>query len=236
LPTWIVRIGLFGVSTSRNYRNDEEVTPTARTRDGITYDIFNSAILFSGKEKLQVYHKSILVSGVEKVPFMKYLGFLKNIFIDLGGASGNLGSQDESSIFVSLKGLDLAPVICYESVFGEYLASYIKKGAGIICIITNDGWWKNTPGFRQHFSFARLRAIETRRSIARAANTGTSGFINQRGDVLEQTQWATDDAIRKELNMNDEITFYVKHGDYIGRIAALLSTLFILFLLVKRFT
>ena len=123
------------------------------------------------------------------MPFMKYLGFLKDIVFDIGGTSGNLGRQDEPSKFTAKDGVKIAPVICYESVFGEYVTQYVKKGAGLIFIITNDGWWRNTPGYKQHFSFARLRAIETRRSIARAANTGISCFINQRGDVVQPTSW-----------------------------------------------
>ncbi len=116
----------------------------------------------------QIYHKSKLVVGVEKMPFMKYLGFINDIVINIGGTTGSLGRQKESSNFVADDGTKVAPVICYESVFGEYVASYVKKGAQLIFIITNDGWWKNTPGYKQHMSFARLRAIETRRSIARA--------------------------------------------------------------------
>jgi apolipoprotein N-acyltransferase len=171
------------------------------------------------------------VNGVEKIPFMKYLGFLREIFIDLGGASGSLGSQDEASVFVSHDGTKIAPVICYESVFGEYLTSYIKKGAGLIFIITNDGWWKNTPGYKQHISFARLRAIETRRSIARSANTGISCFINQRGDIIQPTAWWTATAIKGQLNVNDEMSFYVKYGDFIARISLFISIMLVLYLI-----
>jgi apolipoprotein N-acyltransferase len=98
----------------------------------------------------------------------------------------------------------------------------------MIFIITNDGWWKNTPGYHQHLSFARLRAIETRRSIARSANTGISCFINQRGDVLQPTGWWVEAAIKGSINANDEITFYVKFGDYIARISLLISGLLVL--------
>ncbi len=149
----------------------------------------------------------------------------------MGGTTGNLGSQEESSVFIADDSIKIAPVICYESVFGDYINSFVKKGAELIFIITNDGWWRNSPGYKQHFSFARLRAIETRRSIARAANTGISGFINQRGDVIQQTAWWQPDAISGELNVNDKITFYVKHGDYIARISLFMSVLLILYLI-----
>ena len=72
--------------------------------------------------------------------------------------------------------IKIAPVICYESVYGEYVTDYIKKGANLIFILTNDAWWGDTQGYKQHASYARIRAIETRRSIARSANTGISCF------------------------------------------------------------
>lgn len=226
---------VFGATTLKFYTKGTD-TKTAREYQDRYYDVFNSAIFIQQDLQHQIYHKSILVNGVEKIPFMKYLGFLRNIFIDLGGASGSLGSQDEASVFTAKDGTKVAPVICYESVFGEYLTDYVRKGAGLIFIITNDGWWKNTPGYKQHMSFARLRAIETRRSIARAANTGISCFINQRGDVIQPTEWWVEDSINGDINVNDEITFYVKYGDYLGRIAVFTSILLVLFLIVKRFS
>lgn len=224
---------IFGVSSYKVYPNKESATTTARTRDGITYDMFNTAIFLDKKGHSQIYHKSILVVGVEKMPFMKYLGFLGDFVIDIGGTSNSLGRQDEPTNFVSKDGLQVAPVICYESVFGEHVNKYVLKGAQLIFIITNDGWWKNTPGYRQHLSFARLRAIETRRSIARAANTGISCFINQRGDISEETGWWIEAVINGKINANDEITFYVKYGDYIARISLFVSILLILNLVVR---
>ena len=152
---------------------------------------------------------------------------------DLGGTTGSLGRQMEPTNFVLKNGTKVAPVICYESVFGGYLAQYIRKGAELIVVITNDGWWRNTPGYKQHFSFSRLRAVETRRSVARAANTGISCFINQRGDVFQPTPWWTETAISGEVNLNDEITFYVKYGDYIARVSMFAGALLLLFLIVK---
>src|SRR5574343_444659 len=73
--------------------------------------------------------------------------------------------------------LKLAPAVCYESVYGDFMAKYIRSGAEVICIITNDGWWGNTPGHRQHLAYAKLRAIETRKQIIRSANTGISCFV-----------------------------------------------------------
>ena len=94
----------------------------------------------------------------------------------------------------------MAPVICYESVYGEYSTGYIKKGAQAIFIMTNDGWWDNTAGHRQHLYFASLRAIEARRAIARSANTGISAFVNQRGDILQPTRYDEPIAIKTQYS------------------------------------
>ncbi len=99
--------------------------------------------------------------------------------------------------------------------------------------MTNDGWWANTAGHKQHLMFATLRAIETRRCIARSANTGTSAFINQRGDVMQPTEYEQDAAIRQTIRFNDEWTFYVKWGDLIGRFAVLTTAFLLVSLLVR---
>ncbi len=219
---------VFGVSSSKYYRSGKDASQTARSRDGELFDVFNTAVFLQKDGGCQLYHKSILVSGVEKVPFLKYFRFMENVFVDLGGTSGNLGSQEGPSVFIASDSTKVAPVICFESVFGGYIRKYVGKGAGLIFIITNDGWWKKSPGAKQHLSFARLRAVETRRSIARAANTGISCFINQRGDIVLKAPWWQATSISMQLNVNDKITFYVRHGDYIASIMLSISALSLL--------
>jgi apolipoprotein N-acyltransferase len=223
---------IFGASTSKIYKDEEISSPTARSSRGLYYDVFNSAVFIGRDSKGQLYHKSILVSGVEKMPFRKYLGFLNDFVFNLGGTTGSLGRQEEPSNFVMDDGNKVAPVICYESVFGEYLSRSVKKGAGLIIVITNDGWWKDTPGYRQHLSFSRLRAIENRRSIVRAANTGISCFISQRGDILKSAGWNKAIAISGVLNYNYEMTFYMKYGDYIARMSLFISVLLLLYFII----
>ena len=145
-----------------------------------------------------------------------------------------LGIEEEPLTFV-YEEFQLAPVICYESIYGEWVAQQCRKGANLIAIITNDGWWKDTPGYKQHVSFASLRAIENRRSIVRSANTGTSCFVNQRGDILQATKWWEEDVIRGTLNLNNEQTFYTLYGDVMGRSFAFVAVLLIIFTFVKRF-
>jgi len=207
---------------------DRAQTSSARLNEqtGLYFDVFNAAILVENSPKVQFYHKSKLVPGVEQVPFADYLGFIKPWFAAFGGSSGSYGKQDEPSVFYSQSGIGAAPVICYESIWGEYVAEYVKKDAQFIAIITNDGWWGNTSGKDQHLQYAKLRAIETRRWVARSANTGISAFINQRGDITQQTKWWVPAALKADINLNEEITFYVKHGDYIALAGSAGSALF----------
>jgi apolipoprotein N-acyltransferase len=167
-----------------------------------------------------VYHKSKLVPGVENMPYVNVLSFLKKFVINLGGTTGGLGKDKEPINFIDNNKTQYAPVICYESVFGEYITEYVKKGANVICIITNDAWWGNTAGYKQHFEYAKLRAIENRRFIARSANTGISGFIDDAGNALQQTKWDEAIAISGKVKLNSEITFYTKYGDFIAYMAA----------------
>ena len=219
-----------GIATRITYDvSTTKPTPTARRNHDAAkwHDSFNTAILVDASATIQTYHKSKLVLGVEKMPYPKLLAPLENLALNLGGTFGSLGQEKEAKIFTSQK-TTTAPIICYESVFAEYTSSYVKKGANLLFIITNDGWWKDTPGYQQHLAFARLRAIENRRSIARSANTGISCFINQRGDVLKPTDWWQPAAIKTRLNTNSNKTFYTQHGDVIGRLSAAISILLLL--------
>ena len=169
------------------------------------------------------------------MPYPAVFGFLEKLAIDLGGTAGSLGTQEERSVFISPNGISVAPVVCYESIFGEYVGEYVRNGANLIFIITNDGWWGNTPGFSQHLIYGRLRAIETRRSIARSGNTGISCFINQRGDISQATEWWKADVIKGSINSNSGETFYVKFGDIIWRGSFYISGIILLFALAMRF-
>ena len=198
------------------------------------YESYNTAMALNKNSQPGFIHKSKLVPGVEVIPFSDYLPFLEDLSIQNGGTSGTLGIEDEPLVFVYEK-FQLAPVICYESIYGEWVAEQCRKGANLISIITNDGWWKDTPGYKQHLSFASLRAIENRRSIVRSANTGTSCFINQRGDISQATKWWKEDVIRGTLNLNNDQTFYTLYGDVIGRSFGFVAVLLLIFTFVKRF-
>ncbi len=217
---------------------DHKSTTTTRIHasnsDTLFYDVFNAALQMEDTLPIQDYRKSKLVPGVEKMPYPGLLGLLGGLAIDLGGISGSLGEQDNREVFRNSDSIGIAPVICYESVYGDYVAEYVRNGAEAIFIITNDGWWSNSAGHKQHLQYASLRAIETRRDIARSANTGISAFINRRGDIEQATNYWEPAVITKNIQLNSEITFFVRYGDYIGRVACFLAIFFVLMTFVRK--
>jgi apolipoprotein N-acyltransferase len=205
-----------GANTFKFYEDKGTVTSRKDMQSGKQYDVFNAA-LFIEAHRCEVYHKSKLVPGVEKMPFPALLKPLESMAIDMGGTVGSLGTQDDRSVFVSdNKKTIIAPVICYESIYADYVADYIRLGANLIFIITNDGWWDDTPGYKQHLNFARLRAIENRREIARSANTGISCFIDRLGNISQPTAWWKEAVIKQEMSPKNELTFFSRFGDLIS--------------------
>lgn len=222
-----------GLGSRKIYEPGETHGPAVRAyarsgRDTIFWESHNSAIqLTSGKEAVDFYLKGKMVPGAEIFPYRKVLWFMEPLVNQLGGSVSGFATQKERSVFEG-DGTAVAPVICFESVFGEYCTEYVRKGAEALFIVTNDGWWDNTAGHRQHMAFARLRAIETRRSIARSANMGTCGFINQRGDVSQATAYGKIGTVKGSIRFNNEITFYTIWGDVIGRVALFTTILLLL--------
>lgn len=226
---------LFGASTGKVYMPGESLSTTARKmgEDGLHWDSYNTALYFHANGRLDTYHKSKLVPGVEKMPWPWIFKHIEALAIDLGGISGSLGSQDTVSVFRG-KQAAVAPIICYESVFPYYVASYVQRGANLLAIITNDGWWGDTPGYRQHLAFGAIRAIETRRDVVRSANTGISAFINQQGIITQCSGWWEPSVLKGEARLNTRKTIFVRLGDYIGNISLVISFCFILLIFAKR--
>jgi apolipoprotein N-acyltransferase len=223
-----------GLTTLKVFNEGDVLTDAARKNKRAEipayYEIQNSAIQLCESGEIPIYVKSKLVPGVEIFPYRNLLPFLKPIVEMLHGSVNGLGRQKERAVFEK-NGLKIAPVICYESIYGDYIGDYIRRGAQAIFIMTNDGWWDDTPGCRQHLAYGILRAIEFRRSIARAANSGISCFVNARGDISNQTQYGKDAAITGNILFSDVSTFYLRHGDFIAVIALIITTIFILIML-----
>lgn len=223
-----------GVSDRKPFLNPNEKSPTARYIEKLDlyYDSYNSLLRFQYDSPITFYRKSKLVPGVESIPFGTVLNKLEGFALDLGGASGSLGIQDEPTNLM-VDSIAVGGMVCYESVFGEYVTGYTKKGAQILAISTNDSWWGDSPGYKQLLAYARLRAIENRRSVVRSANSGISCFINQRGDIVSKTGWWEKTALKDTVTTNDEITFYVQHGDFLSRISSFMFVILILYNIVR---
>ncbi|MEM1219752.1 MAG: apolipoprotein N-acyltransferase, partial [Bacteroidota bacterium] len=206
---------LIGLATHRFLTDDEAPTPFTRTlitkkQDTLRYERYNAAVQLSPaqKEEVGLYKKSRLVPGAEFFPFRTFLSFLEPIVDQMGGSVSGLGTQAERSVFSSVDGAKIAPIICYESVFGAFVGQYLAKEAQVLVIMTNDGWWDLTAGHKQHAAYARLRAIETRRWVVRAANTGISSVINATGQELARTQYGKTTVLRAQIPLMEGRTFY----------------------------
>ena len=233
---------LFGASSHEYIQSS--VRPSRTARDcgyGVWTESHNSALMMDAKGRCEIFHKSKLVVGVEMTP---YPAIFCPIDEKLGGVMGrDIGQKEISDLhFVQYDtaGTEVARIpvgcaVCYESVYGEYCTGYIRKGARLLTVITNDAWWKDTPGYRQHLSYASLRAIETRRWVARCANTGVSAIIDPSGRVVKHTSWWKQEVLRGKVGLNDGQTFYVRYGDYLGRISVLMFLLILLGTIVRRF-
>lgn len=204
--------------------------------DGLWYTTHNSAMMMSSFAPSELYHKSKLVVGTELTPYPE-------IFIPLDNMLGGLMARDVAPDELSLlhvrradgSSIPVGCAICYESVYGEFCADYVRKGARAMTIITNDAWWGDTPGYRQHLSYASLRAIELGRDIARCGNTGISAFINSRGEIVQQGPWWEECCLSGSIGLRDETTFFVRHGDVVGRVATLVAILLLLSMIARRF-
>lgn len=213
-----------GATTIKQYDSQTKPTFTARETWGGYYDVYNSAVAVNADGEQNLHHKMRLVIGVEAMPFT---GFLDK-FVDLGGITGQLGRNDKAAVF-DKGGVKYGPAICYEGIYGDCFARFAREGAEVMLVMSNDGWWGNTPGHRRLFDYCRLRAIETRRAIARSANTGVSGFINARGDVIQSLGWDKRGVLTQSIEVREEITPYVTYGDWVGRMSLLVALLGVLY-------
>jgi apolipoprotein N-acyltransferase len=221
---------LIGASTVRIFDGKQSVASTPIPNASEWYESYNTSMLLTKTAPPQYVHKSKLVPGVELVPFSAYLPFLSAIAIENGGSSGTLGVEKEPKVMTievepnkrqkdptnKAQNVTLAPIICYESIYGDFVRRQVQQGAQALCILTNDGWWGNTPGYKQHFSFARLRAIENRRWVLRSANTGTSGSIDPSGKIIKKTPYWVKTAFSQTIQLRSDQTFYTTYGDWLA--------------------
>lgn len=179
-----------------------------QTKGSIEY--YNSAYLVGPDGKVSgKYDKVHLVPFGEYVPLKKWLPFLGKIVEHVGDfCPGKKGAT------ISLNGQSLGVLICYELIFPYLSRAEVKNGAGLLVNITNDAWYGKTSAPYQHFSMAVFRAVENRRALVRAANTGISGFIDPSGRIIASTPIFEDAAMTRTIPILKEITLYTRFGDF----------------------
>ena len=231
ISTWNTNL-LIGASTLKTF-DKRQSKSSRKLEDGRFIEYYNSSLMLRPDSATTFVHKSKLVAGVEQVPYSKYVPFFEELAVDNGGIIGSLGKEERVKIMNTPFG-SIAPIVCYESVFSEFVAEQSRLGAKLLCVITNDGWWKDTPGYKQHFSFARLRAIENRKWLIRSANTGKSGVISSNGAIVLETKWWQPDVISADVPLMSRLTAFARYGDILGRSAAFLSVFIFIFAISKK--
>jgi apolipoprotein N-acyltransferase len=180
-----------------------------RGKEGSQYLLTNSAVVLDESGKVTyTYDKIHLVPFGEYVPLQKILFFINKLVIGIGDyVQGKYHLRAETPYG------SFAPLICYEIIFPGLVRKFYSNGGDFMVNITNDAWFGKTSGPYQHFSMAVFRAIENRKPIIRAANTGVSGFIDSNGRIISQTDLFQKAVLTEDIKTDSTISFYSKYGD-----------------------
>ena len=210
---------LSGLPQAVYYADATKAPPSAKHLPGTgeRYDAFNAAAFFQpGVEEIPWYGKMKMVPIAERVPYADAFSFLDFLRWDVGIGGWQIGR--DTLIFTERKtGARFNALICYESVYPEFVAAFVRKGAEFITLITIDSWWDKMSGAYQHQRFAVFRAIENRRWIARCAIGGISCYIDPFGHVYDATELFTQTTLSRAIGRSTALTFYTKNGDWVGR-------------------
>ncbi|WP_448530049.1 apolipoprotein N-acyltransferase [Raineya sp.] len=224
---------LLGVSTRIFTKEKSSPTSQYAPLAHSYYEDFNTALLLQ-KDTMFWYKKMILVPGVETIPFPEYTIFLKDFISDIGASFFLLGTGKEIINFPTPKA-QVAPIICYESMYGEFVSQFVKKGADLLCTITNDGWLGDTQWEQHHLYLGALRCIETRREMLHCSNMGASAIIDVWGKVRKEIPYNQRTAMKEIAFTYSKKTFYVCYGDFLPRIALGIVGILFLWILANLF-
>lgn len=199
--------------------NNDVPRVTRGSFQGRPYNIFNAAVaFFPGNRQDEHYEKIELVPVVERFPFVDTFAMLDVASLLDWGSFAGYGQGAEHTVF-DINGRQVPALICYDSVYPETVAQFVRNGADMITVVTNDGWWGETSGHIQHYDYARLRAIENRRTVVRSANNGISGVILPNGDIEIRTEYWTRDGFVYDVPVIEDQTFYTRYGDWLGTLS-----------------
>lgn len=181
------------------------------TREGA--DLYNSIVCFTpdGKMEDTVYSKRRLVPFGEFVPMRGLVKILVPPLAELVMSDGDIVAGEDSRIF-DLKEGNFGSIICFDSIYEELTLDAVRDGAELICLSTNDSWFTDSAALYMHNAQAQLRSIECGRYTIRAANTGISTAISNRGEVIEELDPLVDGMVCEELSLKNNRTLY----SYIG--------------------
>ena len=235
------RIGLMavpvlsGLPQAVYYTDSSKAPPSAKRIGSERYDAFNAAALFQpGVDEIPWYGKMKMVPFAERVPYADALHFFDFLRWDVGIGGWQIGR--DSLIFTERRtGARFNTLICYESVYPEFVAAFVRKGAEFIALITIDSWWDKMSGAYQHQRFAVFRAIENRRWIARCAVGGISCYIDPFGRVYDATELFREATLSRTIGRSNDLTFYTQHGDWLGAACLLLAGMFVAAALGRKF-
>ncbi|HAL57534.1 MAG TPA: apolipoprotein N-acyltransferase [Bacteroidetes bacterium] len=221
---------------------DSATAPLTAGRIGssdVFYEDFNSAaLLVPGQPVGPIYKKIVLVPYGERIPYAESFRFLiEPLKWNVG--IGMWGKGTDTVVFAlprpNGRAILFSTLICYESVYPNFVRRFTELGAEFLVIITNDSWWGNTSGAYQHASYASLRAVENRRWIVRVANGGISGFVDPVGRIHHEKKLFSMASFVGEIVPRHELTYYARHGDVFAWASLFCAALFvILSLFVKR--
>ena len=198
------------------------------------YTTYNAAYFFSpNKNKIQEYHKKLLVPFGEKIPLVEEFPFLEKFFRwNVGISSWNVGEGPVN--FTLSDSIKIGTLICIESIYPEYVSDFVDKGANLLAVITNDSWYGKSSGPYQHAAYSILRAVENRRWIMRAANGGVSSFISPSGKVKKETNLFTQTFLLADVYPEKRETFYTKFPYIVPSISLIISLMMIIFSIYKK--
>ena len=194
------------------------------------YATYNSILLLEpGNRKFQQYGKMQLVPLGEHVPFAEQFSFLADMFKWGVGLTGwNVGK--DTTVFNTTINIEdkrqtikIGGLVCYESIFPIFVTSFVKRGAEFLAVVTNDSWYGNSSGPRQHRDFAIMRAVENRRTVVRCANGGISCIINPLGEIETQTDMFSEAVLVGNVGLHNENTFYTEHPSIITMLVSTIS-------------
>jgi apolipoprotein N-acyltransferase len=179
---------------------------------------YNSALLISGAGNLSdIYDKQHLVPFGEYIPLRRFLPFSTPLVETMGDFT-----PGDSEKPISCDSVEIGVLICFESIFPELARKQTEHGARLLVNITNDAWFGRSSAPWQHLSMAVFRAVENRRALARAANTGISGFVDPMGRLTATTGLFEEAFLTENLPLLTGTSFYVRYGHYFPLICLLL--------------